>query len=60
MKGKKQYYGLDEIGFVGTQKKNEETVVQDISDTVQFIKSKKANNVSSKKPVKSAISNLLK
>jgi hypothetical protein len=60
MKDKKQYYVLDEIGFVGTQKKgNSITLKKDISDTVQFIKSKKANNISLKSKKRSA-SKLLK
>lgn len=60
MKDKKKYYELDEIGFVGTQKKNDKTVAQDISDTVQVIKSKKANNISPKRPAKNAVPRLLK
>ena len=64
MKDKKQYYSLDEIGFVGTQKSdNEIASKQDISDTIQFIKSRKANDVSlilKKKVTKTSISKLVK
>lgn len=42
MSTKKQYYQLDEIGFVGTQdKKNKTQVKKDIAKTIQYIKDKK-------------------
>jgi len=45
MAGKKQYYGLDEIGFVGTQDKGSLTQVKkDIERTIQYIKAKKSEN----------------
>jgi len=46
MAGKKQYYGLDEIGFVGTQKKRSAVQVKkDIEKTVQFIKARKSGKL---------------
>ncbi|RFM27266.1 hypothetical protein [Deminuibacter soli] len=43
MTGKKQYYQLDNIGFIGTQqKKSEADIKKDIELTVQFIKKRKA------------------
>ena len=46
MAGKKQYYGLDEIGFVGTQdKRSKAQVKKDIAMTVQYIKAKKSGKV---------------
>ena len=46
MKDKKRYYGLDEIGFVGTQgKKTDAQVKKDIDQTVQYIKDKKAGAI---------------
>ncbi len=64
MKDRKQYYSLDEIGFVGTQKSdNEIASKQDISDTIQFIKSRKANGVSlnlKKGVIKTPVSKLVK
>jgi len=43
MAGKKQYYGLDEIGFIGTQKKRTAAQTKkDIEKTVQFIKTRKS------------------
>lgn len=45
MGGKKQYYGLDEIGFVGTQNKRTPAQVKsDIDRTIQYIKAKKSGN----------------
>ncbi|MEJ7736987.1 MAG: hypothetical protein WKF97_06135 [Chitinophagaceae bacterium] len=45
MADKKQYYGLDEIGFVGTQdKRTPAQVKSDIDSTVQYIKAKKSGN----------------
>ncbi|HTF28768.1 MAG TPA: hypothetical protein VK625_07985 [Flavitalea sp.] len=42
MAGKKQYYELDEIGFVGTQdKRSYAQVKKDIEKTIQYIKTKK-------------------
>ena len=38
MAGKKQYYGLDEIGFVGIQGKRINKIKKDIEKTIQFIK----------------------
>jgi len=52
---KKQYYGLDEVGFVGTQRKNITRVQEDIDKTVQYLKDKKAgkpgSRVKKSKPV---------
>lgn len=46
MAGKKKYYGLDEIGFLGTQeKKTAASVKKDIEKTVQYIKAQKAAKV---------------
>lgn len=46
MAGKKQYYGLDEIGFVGTQEKRSKAQVnKDIALTVRYIKAKKSGRV---------------
>lgn len=45
MADRKQYYGLDEIGFVGTQDKRTRTQVKsDIDRTIQYIKAKKSGN----------------
>lgn len=45
MADRKQYYGLDEIGFVGTQDKRTRTQVKsDIDRTIQYIKSKKSGS----------------
>ncbi len=42
MADKKQYYGLDEIGFVGTQdKRTPAQVKRDVDRTIQYIKAKK-------------------
>jgi hypothetical protein len=50
MANKKQYYGLDEIGFVGTQEKRTNAQVKkDIERTIQYIKGKKASKVISTK-----------
>lgn len=48
MADKKQYYGLDEIGFVGTQEKRTNAQIKrDIEMTIRYIKAKKAKkNVS--------------
>lgn len=55
MKDKKTYNSLDEIGFIGTQTKgNRRNVEKDIHDTVQYIKSKKADNTLLKFKKKSA------
>jgi len=46
MAGKKQYYGLDEIGFVGAQKKRTAAQIKkDIDKTVQYIKIQKSGQV---------------
>jgi hypothetical protein len=42
LSSKKQYYGLDEIGFIGTQSKDKARVQKDIDKTVQYLKDKKA------------------
>ncbi len=43
MRGKKQYYGLDEVGFVGTQdKRTPAKVKSDIERTIQYIIEKKS------------------
>jgi hypothetical protein len=45
MVGKKQYYGLDETGFVGTQdKRTPRQVKSDIDRTIQYIRAKKSAN----------------
>jgi hypothetical protein len=46
LNNKKQYYGLDEIGFVGVQDKpkNSSRLKKDIDLTVQYIKDKKAGH----------------
>lgn len=45
MAGKKQYYGLDEIGFVSTQNKRTPAKVKsDIERTIQYIRAKKSGN----------------
>jgi hypothetical protein len=42
VKDKKRYYGLDEIGFVGTQGKGTNAQIKkDIEQTIQYIKDKK-------------------
>lgn len=46
MEDKKQYYGLDEIGFIGTQgKRTNLQVKKDIEKTVQFIKARKSGKI---------------
>ena len=46
MEDKKQYYGLDEIGFVGTQSnRTYSQVKKDIEKTVQFIKASKSGKI---------------
>ena len=46
MAGKKQYYGLDEIGFLGVQdKRSRAQEKRDIAITVQYIKAKKSGRV---------------
>jgi hypothetical protein len=48
MANKKQYYGLDEIGFVGTQEKRINTKVKkDIERTIQYLKGKKSGKIAS-------------
>jgi hypothetical protein len=48
VKDKKRYYGLDEIGFVGTQEKGTSAQIKkDIQQTVQYIKDKKAGKAGS-------------
>ena len=43
---KKQYYELDDVGFVGTQdKRSDAQIKKDIELTVQYIKSKKTRKV---------------
>lgn len=64
MKDKKKYYSLDEVGFVGTQaKENRRNFEKDIHDTVQYIKSKKADSTLlklKKKPLGVSASNVSK
>lgn len=46
MAGKKKYYGLDEIGFLGTQEKRTVArVKKDIEETVKYIKARNAAKV---------------
>ncbi len=46
MGSKKQYYELDEIGFVGTRNKRTNAQVKlDIKKTIQFLKDKKSGKV---------------
>ena len=43
---KKQYYGLDEIGFIGTQgKRTSSRVKKDIEKTIQFIKARESGKI---------------
>lgn len=50
MKGKKQYYGLDEVGFLGMQGQRTGTQnKKDIEQTIQYIKDKKARSSRLKK-----------
>ena len=43
MADKKQYYGLDEVGLVGTQEKRTNAQIKkDIEETVQYIKAAKS------------------
>ena len=49
MAGKKQYYKLDEIGFVGTQDKGTPSQIKkDIEEMVKYVKAQK-NKKKSKK-----------
>ena len=41
----KQYYGLDEIGFVGIQGKSSNKIKTDIEKPIQFIKAKSSVKV---------------
>ncbi len=46
MKNKRQYYALDEVGFVGMQEKRTKAQVEkDIKDTVQYIESKRSGRI---------------
>ncbi len=46
MPSKKQYYELDEIGFVGTQDKRPSAQIKlDIKKTIQFVKDRKSSKV---------------
>jgi hypothetical protein len=46
MEDKKQYYGLDEIGFIGTQSKRTNfQVKKDIKMTIKFIKARKSGKI---------------
>jgi len=46
MANKKQYYGLDEIGFVGTQDKRiNAQLKKDIEMTIQYIKARKSGKI---------------
>ena len=49
MTGKKQYYKLDDIGFVGTQDKGTPAQFKkDIERTIQYIKDLKAGKLPAK------------
>lgn len=46
MADKKQYYGLDEIGFLGMQgKRSNVQVKKDIEKTVQFVKTRRSGTI---------------
>lgn len=47
MASKKQYYALDEVGFIGTQTRSEAQVKKDIEKTIQYIKAKKTGKLKS-------------
>ena len=50
MADKKQYYALDESGFLGTQNKRSKTEVKrDMEMTVRFIKAKKLGKTTASK-----------
>ena len=46
MAGKKRYYELDEIGFVGTQdKRTPAQVKKDIERTIEYVKARKTGKI---------------
>lgn len=42
MANKKQYYALDDIGFIGTQSRSKAQIKKDAERTTQHIKAKKS------------------
>ncbi|MCG2616982.1 hypothetical protein LZZ85_21980 [Terrimonas sp. NA20] len=48
MANKKQYYGLDNIGFIGTQDRSKAQIKKDLEDTAKYIKAKKDGKVVSR------------
>lgn len=50
MATKKGYYKLDEVGFVGVQKKSKAQVKRDMADTVQFIRTRIAGKAAPSHP----------
>ncbi|MET0461516.1 MAG: hypothetical protein ABW007_00125 [Chitinophagaceae bacterium] len=47
MANKKQYYGLDDIGFIGTQDRTKAQIKKDMEETAKYIKAKKTGKVAS-------------
>lgn len=48
MTDKKQYYRLDEIGFVGTQdQQTNAQIKKDIEETIRYIKARKSGKTTS-------------
>lgn len=45
MANKKQYYGLDDIGFIGTQDRSKAQIKKDLEDTAKYIKARKEGKV---------------
>ncbi len=45
MANKKQYYGLDDIGFIGTQNRTKAQIKKDMEETARIIKAKKSGKV---------------
>ena len=49
MSNKKQYYKLDDIGFLGTQERSADQVANDAKRTTAFFKSLRNNKLPAKK-----------
>jgi hypothetical protein len=45
MANKKQYYGLDDIGFIGTQDRSKAQIKKDLEETAKYIKARKDGKV---------------
>ena len=46
MRSKEKYYGLDEIGFIGTQEKRSKSQIKkDLEETALFMKNRKSGKV---------------